>query len=46
MLLEVSFISIPPPEFWKCEVATALKQIAPLKIPGLDGMPPFFYRHF
>lgn len=24
----------------------ALKQIALLKVPGLDGIPPLFYQHF
>ena len=33
-------------EFMECEVSAALKQMAPLKAPGLDGMPPLFYQHF
>ena len=28
------------------EVEVALQQMAPLKAPGLDGMPPSFYEHF
>ena len=27
----------------KEEVDAAIKQMAPLKAPGLDGMPPIFY---
>ena len=33
-------------EFETSEVAIALQQMAPLKAPSLDGMPPFFYQHF
>ena len=33
-------------EFLECEVTTTLKQMAPLKAPGLDGMPPICYQHF
>ena len=33
-------------EFETSEVAIALQQMAPLKAPGLDGMPPLFYQHF
>ena len=28
------------------EVKVALKQMAPLKALGLDGIPPLFYQHF
>ena len=33
-------------EFEASEVAIALQQMAPLKAPGLDGMPLLFYQHF
>jgi len=33
-------------EFTRAEVDMALKQMAPLKAPGPDGMPPIFYQHF
>ena len=33
-------------EFTADEVNMALKQMYPLKAPGLDGMPPLFYQHF
>lgn len=33
-------------EFEESEVSTALKQMAPLKDPGPNGMPPLFYKHF
>ena len=33
-------------EFEASEVAIALKQMAPLKAPGPDGMPPLFYQNF
>ena len=33
-------------EFEAGEVATALQQMAPLKAPGPDGMPPLFYQYF
>ena len=33
-------------EFEASEVAIALKQMAPLKAPGPDGMSPLFYQHF
>ena len=33
-------------KFQKEEVETALKQMAPLKSPSLDGMPPIFYQHY
>jgi len=33
-------------EFIALEVKEALNQIASLKAPGLDGMPPLFYQHF
>ena len=33
-------------EFLECEVSAALNQMAPMKAPGPDGMPPLFYQHF
>lgn len=33
-------------DFLEAEVVTALKQMAPMKAPGPDGMPPLFYQHF
>ncbi|KAL0014227.1 hypothetical protein SO802_001296 [Lithocarpus litseifolius] len=33
-------------EFTKADVDFALKQMAPLKAPGPDGMPPIFYQHY
>ena len=33
-------------EFTELEVKEALNQMAPLKVPGPDGMPPLFYQHF
>ena len=33
-------------EFTPGEVAVALKQMAPLKAPGLDGLPPLFYHKY
>ena len=33
-------------EFTKSEVDAALKQMAPLKAPGPDGLPPIFYQHY
>ena len=33
-------------EFSEQEVVDALKQMAPLKAPRPDGMPPLFYQHF
>ena len=33
-------------EFEASEVATALQEMAPLKAPSPDGMPPLFYQHF
>ena len=33
-------------EFHKEKVETTLKQMAPLKSPGPDGMPPIFYQHY
>ena len=32
--------------FSKEEVEIALKQMAPLKAPGPDGMPPIFFQHY
>ena len=33
-------------EFTALEVEVALKQMAPLKAPGPDGMPPLFYQSY
>ena len=33
-------------EFIEKEVKAALKQMAPLKSPGPDGMPPLFFQHY
>ena len=33
-------------EFTELEVKEALNQMAPLKVPGPDGMPPLFYQYF
>lgn len=33
-------------EFLEAEVSLALKQMAPLKAPGLDGMSLLFYQHY
>ena len=33
-------------DFLEAEVVTALKHMAPMKVPGPDGMPPLFYQHF
>ena len=33
-------------EFTEGEVKLALDQMAPLRAPSLDGMPPFFYQHY
>ena len=33
-------------EFMEWEIQEALDQMAPLKAPGLDGMPPLFYQYF
>ena len=32
--------------FMAWEVQQAITQMAPLKAPGLDDMPPFFYQHY
>ena len=36
----------PVANFKECEIHEALKQMAPLKSPGPDGMPPLFFQHF
>jgi len=33
-------------EFSKWEVKQAINQMAPLKTPEPDGMPPFFFQHY
>jgi len=33
-------------DFMAWEVQQAIKQMAPLKAPSPDGMPPFFYQHY
>lgn len=33
-------------DFTAMEVDVALKKIAPLKAPGLDGMPPLLYQNY
>lgn len=33
-------------DFSKLEVETTLKQMAPLKAPGLNDMPPIFFQHY
>lgn len=33
-------------DFMENEVLEALQQMAPLKAPSPDGMPPLFYQHF
>lgn len=33
-------------EFTKVEVEVALKQMAPLKAPGPDSMPPIFFQQY
>ena len=33
-------------DFKECEIHEALTQMAPLKAPGPDGMPPLFFQHF
>ena len=32
--------------FLESKIVTTLKQMAPLKAPGPDKMPPLFYQHF
>lgn len=32
--------------FLESKIREALKQMAPLKAPGLNEMPPLFYQHF
>ena len=33
-------------DFTSLEVEAALRQMAPLKAPGTDGMPPIFFQHY
>ena len=33
-------------KFSKTKMEIALKQMAPLKAPGPDGMPPIFFQHY
>lgn len=33
-------------DFMEWKVQDAITQMAPLKVPGLDGMPPFFYQNY
>ena len=33
-------------DFMEWEAETAIKQMAPLKAPGLDGMPYLFYQNY
>lgn len=33
-------------DYMTWEVGAVIKQMAPLKAPGLDGMPPLFYQNY
>ncbi|KAK9989615.1 hypothetical protein SO802_029854 [Lithocarpus litseifolius] len=45
-LITVEMNAMLSQEFMDWEVQTALKQMAPLKAPGPDGMPPLFYQNY